>query len=233
LKIIRRFLRSGKCQMGVSLVACISVILVYTALKKGKTTSLVLGNFGAYFGFMVGIGAILILVSSIATALLVYYFQSAKSNETYFYARYREVIADLRTLLDHLHDDGLISRSYDGPYRELESLLVPKELPLAFHDVAMPFLDVVRDELGDRVETEEEFDWAFYSVATRLAVAEETANGLGVNLIQKVVMTVWVRPVLKSFWSLAAVVLSALIGAIYFSGVIVIILNVSLLELAA
>jgi hypothetical protein len=223
--LVWRFFRSSKWQVGVSLAASIAVILFDAIVKKGKAASLVLGDFGAYFGFLAGIGAILILVSSITAVLLVYDFQILKSDENYFYARYRETIADLRTFLDRLHDAGLISRSYDDPYREIELLLNPKELPLAFRNAFPLFIDIVRSELHDRLGTGEEFNWAFYSIATRMAIAEETANGLGLNLIKKIVLVGWVKPVLKTFWSLAALVLAALIAAIHFSGVIVIILN--------
>jgi hypothetical protein len=225
VRFIWRSLRSSKYQVGVSLLVSIAVILFFAIAEKSKATSLVLGNFGAYFGFLAGIGAILIVASSITAALLVYYLQIVKADQNYYYARYRETIADLRTFLDRLHDDGLISRSYDDPYREIELLLKPKELPLAFRDVSPPFLDIARDELHDQLGTGEEFDWAFYGITTRLAIAEETANGLGINLIQRIGLKLWVTPVLKSLWSLAAVVLAALIGVIHFSGITLVILN--------
>jgi hypothetical protein len=220
----QRRLRATRWQVGMSVLLSAAVILSHL-IGRSRHADLVLGSFGIYFGFLAGLAAILILVASVTAALLVYYFQAVKSDSNYYYARYRECVADLRLFLDRLCETGMISRSYDDPYRNLETLTNPKELPLAFRDPAAVFVEVIGNELHEQLGAGAEFEWAFGSVVTRLAIAEETANGLGLNLIRLISLELWVKPVLKSFWTLAAVVLAALIAVIHFSGIIIVFLN--------
>ena len=149
-----RLSRSNRWQVGISLLLSAAVILFHL-IKKSRNASLILGSFSAYFGFLAGLAAILILVASITAALLVYYFQAVKSDKNYYYARFRECVADLRMLLDRLCEDGIISRSYDDPYREIEMLMEPKELPLTFRRPAVTFIDIIRDELYEQLGTGE------------------------------------------------------------------------------
>jgi len=223
-RITWRFIRSGFPRVAVSFLSGVAFVLVEVA-KKTKSTGLVLSTFGSYFGFLVGLGAILILVNSITVGLLVYYLQALKADYNYYYDRYRAAIADLRHFLDSLHDGGIISRAYDIPYREIESLMQDKYLSLNWHSAALSFVDSIYEELRKKLRKREEFEWAYGNITTRLAVAEEAVNGIGLNLIQRIVLRTWLNPVTKSLWTLAMVILMTLVAIIHFSGFIIIILN--------
>jgi hypothetical protein len=220
---IWRFSRSGRYQTSLSVVVALTWIAFYAHYKK--FSNLTLGTFGAYFGFLVGIAAILILVSSMTMGLLVYFFQMMKSDQNTFYRQFRDDIAGLREVLDRLYDDGVISAAYDETYREVEMLMKPKELPLLFWNTTAPFMELVKDELLERAEPDEKAERAYRKIITRLAIIEETVNNLGVNLIARVVTKTWVSPVIKSFWTLGAVVIAVLIAVIHFRGLTVVVLD--------
>lgn len=74
-----RLSRSGWHQVGLSILVGLAWTLFHIP-HKGKALSLALGTFSAYFGFLVGVAAILILVSSMTVGLLVYFFQMHSSN---------------------------------------------------------------------------------------------------------------------------------------------------------
>ena len=65
-----------------------------------------------------------------------------------------------------------------------EMLMEPKDLPLVFWDAALPFVEIIRDELFEQLEPGEESEWVFQRIATRLAIADDTVRDLAVNLIQ-------------------------------------------------
>jgi hypothetical protein len=53
-------------------------------------------------------------------------------------------------------------------------LMEPKELPLVFWDAAVPFIEIIRDELLEQPEPGEESEWLFQRIAIRPAIAEDT-----------------------------------------------------------
>src|ERR1700733_9590172 len=85
---IWRFSHSGRYQTGLSILVALAWIASH-AHHDGRHTSPTLGSFGEYFGFLVGIAAILILASSMTIALLVYFFQVLKGDQNTFYGRFR------------------------------------------------------------------------------------------------------------------------------------------------
>lgn len=52
-----------------------------------------------------------------------------------------------------------------------------------------------------------------------MVVLNEAVSGLWVNLMRRVVMKMWVSPVVKSFWTLAITIFAVIIGAVYFAGI--------------
>jgi hypothetical protein len=216
--------RATRYQVAGSVGAGALVVLI-DVTSGSRADGLPLGTFGSYFGFLGGIAAILILVSSMAVALMVYYIQGVNSDYYYFYDRFRAAVSDLRAYLDDLCEKGVISRSYDKPYRAVEQKLNSVDLSLAFQNNVMPFVKVIEQELTENLGTGEEFDWAFGRVLTRLSLAEESANGIGLNLIKRIGLHIWTSPVLKSFWTLAAVIMLAIIAAIHFNGFLITALN--------
>ncbi len=60
----------------------------------------------------------------------------------------------------------------------------------------MPFTNLIRIELNEYFGQTDEFEWAFSSIITRLAIAEEAINGLGLNLI-RIGMSLWVSQLLS------------------------------------
>lgn len=170
-----RFLRTTRCQVAVS-VGVGAVVVAINVASGTRIKNLTLGTFGSYFGFLGGLAAILVLVSSMTVGLLVYYLQGVTADYHYFYDRFRLSVADLRTYLDSLCDTGVIGRSYDDPYREIEGMLNSVNLSLSWQNNVMPFVEVIRGELTDNLDEAEEFNWAFGRVLTYLSLAEEAAK---------------------------------------------------------
>jgi hypothetical protein len=219
-----RLARSTRYQVAAS-VGVGALVVALDVVSGSKAKDLTLGTFGSYFGFLGGVAAILILVSSISVGLLVYYIQGVNADYHYFYDRFRASLADLRTYLDNLCEGGIIDRSYDAPYRAVEEMLNSVNLSLSWQNNILPFVEVIERELADRLGEGEEFDWAYGRVLTCLSLAEEAANGIGLNLIKRIGLHIWASPVLKSFWTLAAIIVFALIAVVRFNGFLITALN--------
>jgi hypothetical protein len=73
-------------------------------------------------------------------------------------------------------------------------------------------------KLHDNLGLGKEYDQIAGRIEVKAIVLNEAVNGLWVNLMQRVVMKVWVSPVVKSFWILAVTILAVIIGAVYFVG---------------
>src|ERR1022692_1675912 len=189
-RVVWSLFRTTRYQIAASAAVAAAVIALDVA-SGTKTRDLTLGTFGSYFGFLVGVAAILVLISSMTVVLLVYYLQGVTTDYHYFYDRFRLSIADLRTFLDGLCDSGIIDRSYDAPYGEIEGLLNSVNLSLNWQMRAMPFVETIRGQLTDSLDEAQEFDWAFGRVLRDLSLAEEAANGIGLNLIKRIGLKLW------------------------------------------
>lgn len=210
------YLRKGIWQMIISMAVGLAVIILSLFKKFSSGTSLL--GFGTYFTFLIGIAAVIILVNSITVAFLVYYFQSVKAGQSYYYDKFRTYTEALRGYLNDLHGKGIISSKYDAPYRDIE-LLTMEYMPLPFKEMFIPFLQEIFGELQGNLKTEAEYEKVAGDLEVKAALLAEAVNGLAVNLVQRVVMKAWVSPVVKSFKTLALTMLIAIIGAIHFTGV--------------
>ena len=175
-------LRNSIYQVVISAAVGLVAVLIILATRSTATAP-VMATFTNYFSFLVGIGAILILVSSLTLGLLLYTFQAIKTDQSYLYGRYRDYVSDLRSYLDRLYDDGIIDRSYNAPYREARGVL-------SLHDYDVfqgPWADEIDEfvqTVHDQLEGKEEFEWAFRSILVgKINNAEEMINALSVNLV--------------------------------------------------
>jgi hypothetical protein len=208
--------REGKWQVFISvLIGIIAIIASFIEKRQGGA---VLLAFGSYFAFLIGVGAVTILVTSMAIGLLIYYFQSAQTGRNYYYDKFRDAAAALRSCLDSLHDDGFIGSGYNERYRDIE-LLTMENLPVGWKENFIPFLENIFGELRENLRSEDEYNRVSGSVEVKVIVLNEAVSGLWVNLIQRVGMKIWISPLVKSFWTLALTILAAIVGAIYFTGI--------------
>lgn len=210
-------MRKGRWQVIIScVIGVVGIIVSFIEKHHGGEAALL--TFGSYFAFLIGIAAVTILVNSITIGLLVYYFQSVKAGQNYYYDRFRDAAAVLRDYLDSLHENGLISSRYDEPYRDIE-LLTMKELPVAGNEVFILSLEQLSNELRNDLGPEDDYERIAGNVEVKAVLLSEAVNGLWLNLIQRIAMRSWISPVVKSFWTLALTILAVIIGAIYFAGV--------------
>ena len=215
-KKIKSYFRRGAGQVTTSVIVGLTgMIIAFTT--KGASESALL-TFGNYFAFLIGIAAVTILANSVMTAFLLYIFQSVKSDQAYYYDRFRESASALREQMGRLRDDGVISSESEDLYQDVE-LLTLEDLPLAYNETVTPFIEELLNEVRDHCKSDAEFNRIMRDIAVKALILEEAANGLGVNLIKRVVMKVWVSPVIKSFRTLTVTMIAILIGAIHFSGI--------------
>lgn len=209
-------IRKGKWQIVISCsIGVLGTIFSFTEKRHG---GIVLLAFGSYFAFLIGIAAVIIFVNSITVGLLLYYFQSAGAARNYYYDRFRDAVSVFRQYLDFLHDEGLIGPQYNERYHDIE-MLTMERLPVGWEDVFLPFLEEVSEDLQAALGSGDEFDSIAGNVEVKAVVLNEAVTGLWVNLMQRVVMRVWLSPVVKSFWILALTISAVIIGAIYFTGI--------------
>ncbi len=214
----RRLFYRGWAQVGLSLAAAI----IATSIAVVVEGSLELTHFPDRtdcITFLAGIASILALVSSLTFGLLLHYLQSVTSERYLLYARFKDDVRDLRTFLDELHADGLISPAYDFSYGLVEEVTL-KDFPiLDFSPLINPVLDVVTEDERDDLEEMGEFGRVLRGVAYRVNDMEETVQGLLMNWLKHTSIGHMRQPVTKSFQTLAAVLLAILIAAIVYDGV--------------
>ena len=94
-----------------------------------------------------------------------------------------------------------------------------EKLPVGWNEIFLSFLEELSDELRDNLESEDEYDQIAGNVQVKAVVLNEAVSGLWTNMMRRVVMRVWVSPVVKSFWTLATTIFAVIIGAVYFAGI--------------
>lgn len=210
-----RYVREGRWQILIScLIGIIGVALSYT---EGRQNGASLLTFSSYFAFLVGIAAVTILVNSMTVGFLLYTFQAANDGRNYYYDKFRDATAAFRECLDSLCDEGLVGSDYDEMFRDIERLDREK-LPVGWKEIFVPFLEELFDELRANAEPRRDSNRILGNAEVKALVLNEAVSGLWVNLMRRVLMRVWVSPVIKSFWTLALTISAIIIGAIYFAG---------------
>jgi hypothetical protein len=217
------FLRTGSRQIGVAAAAGLAVILLGLGKKAGTVTP-ILAKFGNFFTFLVGLGATLILISSLTMAFLLYALQAIKADRGYLYGNFRAAIVDLRNYLYNLHEDGRISAAYQEPFLHIEQL-TQRTLPGSWNETIVPFAELIRSELQPNRGRVRKSKFIYENIFTRLAIAEEAVQGLGQNLVQRITSKALVSAVVKSLCTLAVVIIAVIVAAIHFRGLMMTILN--------
>ncbi len=175
-----------------------------------------LGDHGLYMTFLLGIASILALVGSITFGFLLHYIQSVSNEKYQMYFRFKDCVKELRNFLDGLYETGVIDEEYDYHLGLLRDITI-KDFPLPyFNERVEPLIEFITVDQKEALEELGEFGRVLRGVAYSVKNLEEMVGSLFENFIKQVLVKRMVDPVIKTFWTLAVVVLTVLLSSLYF-----------------
>lgn len=202
-----------RSQVTLSILGGIAVIVIsefarpLTFVAKGELTLLM--------SLLLGIASVLALVGSITFGFLLYYTQATTTERDTLYSRFQEAVRELRSFLDGLRKEGIIDDTYDDHFGLIDELTL-KDFPVSGFGERLDPLTAAIEEQHDDLEEIGEFGRVWRGYAYRINRLEEVVGGFLMNFLRRVLVGRMTDPVIKSFVTLAIVMLAVVLAPLVY-----------------